>query len=901
MKEFELTEENFAGCVDAATGKPIPKKGDVVLPEKVIYKGEECKLTGIKDGAFFWCKELTSVVIPDGVVSIGESTFYGCDALKSVKIPESVARIGAGALGECVSLTEIDIPDSVTAISYGAFAGCSSLEKIEIPDSVTSIEEGAFYGCTGLTHIEIPNRVTNIEDSIFEDCSSLSSVKIPDSVSAINYGAFAGCNSLEKIEIPGSVTRIEKNAFSGCNKLSSVVIPDGATDIEESTFQGCRKLHSVKIPDSMTRIGICAFAGCSSLEKIKIPDHVTEIQTYAFKDCVNLTSISIPDGVKNLDYGVLENCSGLKELHLPDDITFCDALNGCSDDLVINYRGLDITYKAFALAQEQSDGLEDQKCLDIAKDATDILGDGIYSPVLVSKLCNAEHGGKLEQIAAQNKKDFRTIGFYDIKNSADTKAKEELTALFQADRKSRGVVPKIIDALTIASTELHIPPEQIVKSFEEKKFRNAVMAMRSCNKGNRFCDVEAALFAMNFDVNMVKNVILENPNKDYASVLLCESYKKKDEHLLDLAKWVAYHPDVSQDLVKDIVKYRNGVSIDVSDNVDSVRARISRGRAVLEIQAIENAYLDFKFADCKCNLPKTEVELGDYKAYIMDAQDPRQVMIGYDTDCCQHLGGEGETAMMYGLVNPDAGFFVIEDKRSGKILAQAETWQTADGEKLVFDNIEFADDRKVNQFAPVLAKWCEKSPYPDILMGNGYNEMINDSIRQFEGMTPPLTRDLLVTLDNDNIVSSLENTYGEKYPSPCDLYEAIATGEVDISEEILLEDIIPYTDADKSCSALKCAGAVEPYFQEAYDNYVQEHGALPEIGSFFSEPSEEDLLTFPNKEESPEDTYVMVSGDLLENVKEASDEADLEMAGKSVGVEEYENDGYDETDDFEEL
>lgn len=901
MKEFELTKGNFADCVDAATGKPIPPKGDVVLPERVIYQGDECKLTSIEGGAFSWCKELTSVVIPDGVVSIGESAFYGCDALKMIKIPEGVTGICAGALGECVSLTEIEIPDSVTAISYGAFAGCSSLEKIEIPDSVTSIEEGAFYGCTGLTHIEISNRVTNIEDSIFEDCSSLSSVKIPDSVTAINYGAFAGCNSLEKIEIPDSVTRIEKNAFSGCNKLSSVVIPDGLTDIEESTFQGCRKLHSVKIPDSVTRIGICAFAGCSSLEKIKIPDHVTAIQTYAFKDCVNLTSIAIPDGVKDLGLGALENCSGLKELHLPDDLTFCDALNGCSDDLVINYRGSDITYKAFTLTQEQSDGLEDQKCLDIAKDATDILGDGIYSPVLVSKLCNAEHGGKLEQTAAQIKKDFRTIGFYDIKNSADTKAKEELTALFQADRKSRGVVPKIIDALTIASTELHIPPEQIVKSFEEKKFRNAVMAMRSCNKGNRFCDVEAALFAMNFDVNMVKNVILENPNKDYASVLLCESYKKKDEHLLDLAKWVAYHPDVSQDLVKDIVKYRNGVTIDVSDNVNSVRARISRGRAVLEIQAIENAYLDFKFADCKCNLPKTEVELGDYKAYIMDAQDPRQVMIGYDTDCCQHLGGEGETAMMYGLVNPDAGFFVIEDKRSGKILAQAETWQTADGEKLVFDNIEFADDRKVNQFAPVLAKWCEKSPYPDILMGNGYNEMINDSIHQFEGMTPPLTGDLLATLDSENIVSSLENTYGEKYPSPCDLYEAIATGEVDISEEILLEDIIPYTDADKSCSALKCAGAVEPYFQEAYGNYVQEHGALPEIGSFFSEPSEEDLLAFSNKEESPEDAYVMVSSDRLEDVKEASDEADLEMAGKSVGVEEYENDGYDETDDFEEL
>ena len=64
-------------------------------------------------------------------------------------------------------------------------------------------------------------------------------------------------------------------------------------------------------------------------------------------------------------------------------------------------------------------------------------------------------------------------------------------------------------------------------------------------------------------------------------------------------------------------------------------------------------------------------------AYIMDGQDPRQVMLGYDTNCCQHLNGAGETAMMYGLANPDAGFFVIEDKETGKILAQAETWECA--------------------------------------------------------------------------------------------------------------------------------------------------------------------------------------------------------------------------------
>jgi len=250
----------------------------------------------------------------------------------------------------------------------------------------------------------------------------------------------------------------------------------------------------------------------------------------------------------------------------------------------------------------------------------DIIGKDVYSPVLVSKLCNAEHSWKLEQTAAQIKKNFQMIGFYDIKNSVDAKAEEELTALFQADENSRGVVPKIIDALTIASTELHIPPEDIVKSFEEKKFRDAVMAMRSCDKRNKFCDVETALFAMNFDVNTVKNVILENPNKDYASVLLCESYKKNDEHLKDLAKWVVHHPDVSQDLVKDIVKYGNSITIDASDNVASIRVQVSKGRAMLEINGIENAYPNFEFADCECNLTKTEVELGNYKAYIMDAK-----------------------------------------------------------------------------------------------------------------------------------------------------------------------------------------------------------------------------------------------------------------------------------------
>ena len=736
MKEFTLTTDNFDDCVDAATGQPIPREGNVVLPERVIFQGEEYLLTNIGD----W----------------------------------------------------------------------------------------TFSDCNGLTSIDIPNSVTTIGNLVFQDCTNLVSCKIPGSVQYMGHGI-----------------------FEDCVKLENVNLENGVKVIESSAFIGCKNLKTIHIPDSMELISDCAFQNSGIIE-LTLPDKVSVIGCVAFNGCEDLKKIHIPGAAL-----------------ISNDIFF-----GCSDDLVINYRGSDITQKAFTLVQEQSDGFEDQKCLGIAKKAADILGKDVYSPVLVSKLCNAEHGGKLEQTVTQIKENFQTIGFYDIKNSADIKAKEELTALFQADKRSRGVVPKIIDALTIASTELHIQPEQIVKSFEEKKFRDAVMAMRSCNKGNRFCDVEAALFAMNFDVNTVKNVILENPNKDYASVLLCESYKKNDRHLLDLSKWVTCHPDVSQDLVKDVVKYRNSITLDVSDNVDAVRAQISRGQAMLEIQEIEKEYPDFKFADCKCNLPKTEVELGNYKAYIMDAQDPRQVMIGYDTDCCQHLGGAGETAMMYGLANPDAGFFVIEDKKSGKILAQAETWQTADGEKLVFDNIEFVDDRQISQFAPVIAKWCEESPYPDILMGNGYNEMVNNSIRTSDGITPPMTDELQKIFDGREDDKDYDDDY-------------------DYDEN---DEDGPYTDADESCSVLKSNDVVEPYFQDAYDSYVQEHGELPDIGSFFSEPSEEDLLAFSRDETSPEDTFVMVSGDHLEDLENEHEATAPEVAGRCEDMAAARDD-YDDIDE----
>ncbi len=102
---------------------------------------------------FYNCSNLTSIVIPDGVTSIGSYMFYGCSKLTSIVIPDSVTSIGGSAFSGCKKLTSIVIPDGVTSIGGSAFSGCKKLTSIVIPDSVTSIKGGAFQNCSGLKEV----------------------------------------------------------------------------------------------------------------------------------------------------------------------------------------------------------------------------------------------------------------------------------------------------------------------------------------------------------------------------------------------------------------------------------------------------------------------------------------------------------------------------------------------------------------------------------------------------------------------------------------------------------------------------------------------------------------------------------------------------------------------------
>ena len=153
-------------------------------------------VTSIGVAAFSGCSGLTSITIPDGVTSIGESAFYDCSGLTSVHISdlESWCKISfdnsdSNPLSYAHHLfmngseiTNLVIPNSVTSIGKYAFYGCYGLTSTTIPNSVTSIGLSAFYDCSGLTSITIPNSVTRIGYSAFENCRGLTSITIPNSV-----------------------------------------------------------------------------------------------------------------------------------------------------------------------------------------------------------------------------------------------------------------------------------------------------------------------------------------------------------------------------------------------------------------------------------------------------------------------------------------------------------------------------------------------------------------------------------------------------------------------------------------------------------------------------------------------------------------------------------------------
>ena len=378
-------------------------KGALSIPSELIFDGETFLVTSFKQKAFQNCTDLTSIIIPEGVTSIGYSCFEGCSSLTSITIPSSIVKVDYGCFSGCNNLkkvivsdiaawcrinfcfsdsnplyfahhlysdesteiTDLIIPD-VETINSHAFEYCYGLKTVQIPNGVKSIGYNAFRGCSNLTSINIPNSMTSISEEAFRGCyfttGFINNSSLTDSLNwgasifdeetsdglLIKNGAVCRCRAFAtSVAIPNNVTRIAHNAFEGSN-LVSVTIPNSVTHIESSAFFDCSNLTSVIIPNSVTCIEDYTFASCSNLTSVTIPNSVTRIESGAFYDCWNLTSITIPEGVDSIGERAFYGCTQLRKVTIPSTVKYLEkgAFGRCSSLKEVYCLAKEVPYKS---------------------------------------------------------------------------------------------------------------------------------------------------------------------------------------------------------------------------------------------------------------------------------------------------------------------------------------------------------------------------------------------------------------------------------------------------------------------------------------------------------------------------------------------------------------------------
>lgn len=193
--------------------------GDIVVPAYVPYNGKQYTVTRIGDCAFMRCSRLTSLILPETLVSIGAASILDCPLIEELIIPDGVTEIDEGAFSHCTSLTTMTLPEGVTTISKWLFEFCDKLESVTFSKKVYTIEQGAFHYCHSLKNIDLGNCITTISDGLFYDCTSLESITIPETVRSIGRSAFANCNSLKEIKTGSRISNISAYAFSRCSAL----------------------------------------------------------------------------------------------------------------------------------------------------------------------------------------------------------------------------------------------------------------------------------------------------------------------------------------------------------------------------------------------------------------------------------------------------------------------------------------------------------------------------------------------------------------------------------------------------------------------------------------------------------------------------------------------------------
>ncbi len=337
-----------------------------------------------------WGKDITAVIINEGVTTIGYDAFYGCTKMTSVLLPGTLTSIGVMAFYNSGISGTLTLPASLTDIGMFAFHNCSQLQGVVFTESSHSVTVGdhAFEYCSNLKRVVLSSNMA-IRSGAFSS-NGIETVVIPDN-STITFGTGAfESNHIASFTVPAGCTAIPEDFLYG-NPLTSLTLPEGLQSIGGYAFLDC-ELTRVKIPASVTDIGSNAFdsgtglaifgvtgsaaqtfassnsntfVACKGMcgtrinwtldvdgtltvsgtgavtsspwskayvKKAVIENGITSLPASAFSSCTALTEITLPDGLASIPNSAFSGCSSLRSIELPAEVTSIGdyAFSGCS-------------------------------------------------------------------------------------------------------------------------------------------------------------------------------------------------------------------------------------------------------------------------------------------------------------------------------------------------------------------------------------------------------------------------------------------------------------------------------------------------------------------------------------------------------------------------------------------
>ncbi len=322
---------------------------DLVIPEGV---------TKIPDNAFYMCKSITSVTIPESMEYIGCYSFCS-SSLKVFNVKSVSAWVNTCSSGLIYSnkfysnqvdlyingenATELIISEGITSIPKNTFCFFSNIKSVILPDSLESIGEYAFGSCQSLESVTFPTSLKSVENSAFLDCYKINSVHIPSVESWLKINFKSGSSNpiwyggnlyvdnaiVEKVVIPEGVETISAYAFYRNTNIKSVTLPKTLTSIGANAFFGCEAIENVHVPSFRSWLSI-KFSNVYSnpmyyadelyvnnilAENIIIPEGTKSIPDYAFYS-LNIKSVTIPESVEEIGKSAFYGCETLEKVYI---------------------------------------------------------------------------------------------------------------------------------------------------------------------------------------------------------------------------------------------------------------------------------------------------------------------------------------------------------------------------------------------------------------------------------------------------------------------------------------------------------------------------------------------------------------------------------------------------------